>query len=165
LVRGKSGSIAGDLSYTLSTSPNHHRALLAMMRLAEREKSPQASGARHSVECYFDRALRFRSDDTIPRLLYAQWLIKNKRDVNARAQLATAAGLAGDNAFTHYNIGLIYFDMKAYDQALVHAHKAMDLGLPRTELRERLRTVGRWTDSAAPTTSDSSASAASAASN
>ncbi len=165
LVRGATGTIAADLNYVLITFPNHHRALLAMMRLAEREKSPKAKGAGYSVDCYFDRALRFRSDDTVARLLFAQWLQKSGREANARSQLKATADLAGDNPFTHYNIGLAYLDMKAYDLALVHAQKAMALGFPRTELRDRLRADGKWADPVATTPSEAAASAASAASN
>ena len=40
LIHGESGSLGNELSYTLNTSPNHHRALVAMMRLAERTKTP-----------------------------------------------------------------------------------------------------------------------------
>jgi tetratricopeptide (TPR) repeat protein len=165
LIRGNSGTLAGELNYTLGASPNHHRALLAMVRLAEREKSPQANGARFTVECYFDRALRFRSDDTVARMMYAQWLQKNRREADARAQLGTVAEQAGDNAFTHYNLGLLYLDMKAYDLALLHAHKAMELGFTRTELRDQLRKAGKWTDPVAATSSQGAASAASAATN
>lgn len=157
LVRGATGSIAGDLSYTLRTSPNHHRALLAMMRLAEREKLPQANGAQYSVDCYFDRALRFQSNDTFARLLFAQWLMKTGRDADARTQLKAVADLAGDDPFTHYNVGLVYMDLKAYDLALVHAHKALALGLARTDLRDRLRAVGQWVEPAAPAASAASA--------
>lgn len=146
LVRGNSAVLpGGDLDYTLRAIPNHHRALMAMMRYGEKMKSPQPQGTRYSVECYFDRALRFRPDDTIVRMIYATFLSKSARVSEAIQQLEQAGASAGNNAFSHYNIGLVYFDLKYYDKALVQAHKAIALGFIQTGLSDRLRSVGKWT--------------------
>lgn len=144
LIKGNTSTIGGDLDYTLRAFPNHHRALIAMMRLGEKLKTPQPPGARFSVECWFDRALYFRPDDDIVRLLYATFLAKNGRKPEAIKQLEVTAKSAGDNAFTHYNVGLIYFDIKDYDQALAQAHIAYGLGFGRPELREKLKSAGKW---------------------
>ena len=147
LIRGLRGSPVGsELDYTLRAFPNHHRALVSMMRLGEKQKTTQPVGARYSVECYFDRALRFRPDDTITRMLYARFLSKNNRDAEAIKQLEAAVSTAGDNAFTYYNIGLIYFDMKLYDRAAAQARKAAALGFERPDLRVSLQQVGKWVD-------------------
>lgn len=146
VIRGKSGSLGSDLDYTLRAFPNHHRALMAMVKLGEKLKASQAPGAQYSVECYFERAIRFRSDDAIARMIYATFLQKTRRDRDASAQLEVATTLAGDNAFTHYNIGLIYFDGKKYDEALVQAHRAYGLGISRPELREQLIAAGKWVE-------------------
>ena len=53
---------------------------------------------------------------------------------------------AGDNPFTHYNVGLIYFDLKNFDQALAQAHKAYGLGFVQPQLRDQLKQVGKWKD-------------------
>ncbi len=134
----------GDIDYTLRAFPNHHRALMSVMKYGERKKNPQPAGLRYSVECYFERALRFRPDDTIARMLYATYLTKNSRAPEAVSQLEISTNLAADNAFTHYNIGLVYFDLKAYDRALVQAHRATKLGFERTELRDLLKNVNKW---------------------
>lgn len=148
LVSGKSSTyVGGDLDYTLRASPNHHRALMAMMRLGEKLKTPQPQGLSYSVECYFERALRFRSDDSIVRMLYATYLFKNSREPEAVRQLGQASESAGDNPFTHYNIGLIYLDLKKYDQALAQAHRAYSLGFTQPALREQLKTLGKWKES------------------
>lgn len=147
LVRGKTGATAGgDLSYTLVVFPNHHRALIAMAALGEKEKASQTNGARYSVECYFRRAITWRPDDNIVRMIYANYLSKAMRVSEAEYQLSVAASQAGDNAFTHHNIGLLYFDMKNYEKALIHAHKAYELGLGTPTLRERLKSVGKWSE-------------------
>jgi tetratricopeptide (TPR) repeat protein len=146
LIHGESGSLGNELSYTLNTSPNHHRALVAMMRLAERTKTPQVQGATYSVECYFNRALRFAPDDTIARALYATFLLKANRAAEATAQLDRATYYAGDDPFAHYNIGLIYLDLKRYDRALREAHRAQELGFPKMDLSNALKAAGRWTE-------------------
>ncbi|MHB1198215.1 MAG: tetratricopeptide repeat protein [Polaromonas sp.] len=149
LVRGSTNVLPGaDLDYTLRAIPNHHRALLAMMRYGEKMKSPQPQGTRYPVECYFDRAVRFRPDDAIVRMLYARFLAKNERMPEANQQLESATVAAADNGFSHYNIGLIYFDLKEYDKALLQAHKAISLGFPQTALRDQLQSVGKWTEPA-----------------
>lgn len=147
LIRGSTSTRPeSDLDYTLRAFPNHHKALMAIVRFGEKMKSPHPSGLNYSVECYFDRALRFQPDDTIVRMLYARFLSKLTRPHEARQQLERATTLAGDNAFTHYNIGLIYFDFKNYDKALVQAHRAIALGFVQTDLREQLQLVGKWTE-------------------
>ena len=69
LIRGVSGALAGEIDYTLRAFPNHHRALAAMMNLSAKMKSNTLKGANWTVECYFTRALAFRNDDQIARML------------------------------------------------------------------------------------------------
>jgi hypothetical protein len=146
LIRGHRSGVdpGGDIDYTLRAFPNHHPALMAVMRYGEKKASQKPAGLKYVVECYFERAIRFRSDDAIVRMIYATYLAKNKRTPEAIAQLELATRIAGDNAFTHYNIGLVYFDLKMYDKALVQAHRAMNLGFARTQLREQLESAGQW---------------------
>ena len=149
LTRGASTTKLGaDISYLLNTSPNHHRGLVALMRLAEREKSTHAKHMRYSVECYFDRAIRFQKNDTTVRMLYAQYLYKQKRKPESLAQLQVATTLANDNAFTNYNIGLVYFELGEYDLARAQAHKAAALGFDQPELENLLKGKNQWKEPA-----------------
>jgi tetratricopeptide (TPR) repeat protein len=149
LVRGKSSSsVAADITYLMRTSPNHHRGLMAIVRLSEKTKSPQPPQLQYSVECYFDRAVRFKRDDTVVRVLYAQYLQRHKRTPEALAQLQAATEFARENALSHFNIGLTYFELGDYAHALEQAHKARALGLERPELEERLKAKGAWKDPA-----------------
>lgn len=153
LIRGSTNTLPGsDLDYTLRAFPNHHKALISLVGYGEKMKSPQPSGLPYPVQCYFERALQFQPDDTIVRMLYARFLAKRQRTQEARQQLERAITTAGDNPFSHYNIGLIYFDFKDYDKALVQAHKAIALGFMQPTLREQLQTVGKWTAPAEPQT-------------
>ena len=149
LIGGESGSLGAELDYTLRVFPNHHRALVSVMRWGERLKSPQPPTLPRQVECYFERALRFQPDDTVARLLYATYLIKGKRKPEALEQLERTRSYAGDNAFTHYNIGLVFLDAGEPDQALVQAHRALGLGFERADLKEQLTALGRWREPAA----------------
>lgn len=163
LIAGESTEVIGaDLHFMLQNYPNHHRVLVAMVRLGEREKTQQPRGAQYTIDCYFNRAIRFNRDDVVARMLYADYLAKRGRQADASAQLEVAAELAADNPFTHYNVGLVYLDMKNYDKALEQAHKAYGLGFSRPELRDRLKSAGRWkeaADAAVPDAADGAASA------
>ena len=97
-LRGKSGRVGDDLDYTLRAFPNHHRALIAVMRYGEKLKSPQPSDLPRSVECYFDRALQFRSDDVVARMIYAKFLTDHRRAPDAVSQLQIADRLARHDA-------------------------------------------------------------------
>ncbi len=147
---GRDNDFGDDIAYTLRVFPNHHRALVSMERLAEKEKADPPRRAVYTVECYFDRAIRFRQDDVIVRMLYAGYLIKKSKNEEATRQLDIAIRLAGDNPFTHYNVGLVFLDMNNYERALAQAHLAMEMGFPRTELKDRLVKAGKWVEPKLP---------------
>lgn len=144
LQHGRSGALGSDIDYTLRAFPNHHRALYAMMRLGERSRTSTVHGAHYPVECYFDRAIRFRPDDAQVHALYGFYLIKGKRLEEARNQFDTASKLNPDDGQVLYNIGLGYADLLDYDKALEYAHKAYKAGVRFGGLRERLQKAGRW---------------------
>jgi Tfp pilus assembly protein PilF len=159
LERGKSSVTAGpDLSYLLRHMPNHYRGLLAMVRLGKKEGTSQPKGSEFSIECWFKRATAWVPDDNTVKMLYAQYLYGEGRSKDAEDQLEFAARQAGDNPFTNNNIGLIYFDAKNYDRALRQAHRAYAAGFTNPTLREKLQSVGKWTDDAvAPNATSASA--------
>lgn len=152
-------SPGSNIAYTLHAFPNHHEALLATVKLAEKEKADPPRDMRYTVDCYFERALRFRADDHTARLLYAQYLTSKNRQDDARKHIEEVSRTAKDNAFTQYNIGLLYLDMKDYDKALQQAHLAMSLGFPRMGLKDSLSAAGKWREPAAAAASAPAASA------
>lgn len=149
LVRGKTSSLAAELSFVLHAFPNHHRALAAVMRYGLRERSPQPGGLDYTVDCYFERALRFRPDDVIVRMLYADQLGRTDRPDAAAAQLDYVRAVAPNNPMTQYNVGLLYLQIGRHKEALAQAHAAAALGMPRTELRDKLKAKGQWVDAPA----------------
>jgi hypothetical protein len=147
LQGGQSGYLGGDIDYTLRAMPNNPRALMAMMKLGEREKTEKDSVAHYSVECYFDRAIRFTPDDPMPRLIYSIYLKSHKRFDDMRVQLAEAERLQGDtptNFDIDYNAGLLYFESKDYDKSYAAAKRAYAMGAPLPGLQNKLKSVGKW---------------------
>lgn len=159
LIRGRTGTLAQELSFLLHAFPNHHRGLAALVRYGEREKSVQPADLDYSVECYFLRAIRFRPDDLIVRMLFAEYLGRLQRVDDAATQLAYVKLEAADDPVTQYNLGLVYFEIGRYAEALAQAHTALALGMTRSGLMEQLKAKGQWVDppAAAP---DAPASAA-----
>lgn len=144
LRSGSTGPLGGDIDYTLRAIPNHHRALMAMVRLGERTRSSQPSGAKFPVECYFDRAERFARDDPMVHVLYGIYLAKADRTKEAEAQLALAEQLGSENPQVVYNLGIGYLELKRYDRSVQFAKKAESLGIQFEGLRQRLQRAGKW---------------------
>jgi tetratricopeptide (TPR) repeat protein len=144
LVRGATGAVGADISYTLEHFPNHHRALAAMSRLALRDKNRKPHGARYTIECYFDRALRYRPDDARVHALYGSYLLALGQTASALEQLEQAARLEPDNATAHYNLGLLYVKTKDYEKARASAQKAYSMGFPLPGLKKQLAAAGEW---------------------
>lgn len=161
LIAGVSATVGQDLDYTLRAFPNHHRALVAMMNLGNRTRKEQPPGAQFSVDCYFRRAVQFRPDDQVSRLLYARFLAGSKRQADALVQVDKAIEGAQDNALTQYNAGLVLLEMGEHDRAVTQAHRAAALGLTRADLETQLRAAGKWRD--APPAADAAASASASA--
>jgi uncharacterized protein (TIGR02996 family) len=173
LIRGQSATLIGqDIDYVLRAFPNHHRALISASRLAARLKSDQPPGMQYRIECYFERAVRWKSDDVTARMLYADWLARNNKRDDALRQLKQVDTLAKDDAVTRYKLGLVYFELKEFEAARTQAQAALALGFSRAELRERLKAAGHWSEDTAAvaevpnttprSTADAAASAASA---
>ena len=146
--------LGAPLDYTLHASPNHHRALAAIAKLELRLKAQShghvsrkeglMKGADYAVPCYFDRALRFAPDDGMVRVIYAQYLLQSGDKANAMKQIEIARKLDDNDANMQYNLGLLLFDVKDYDNAAIHAKKAYGLGWELPGLREKLQKVGKW---------------------
>jgi tetratricopeptide (TPR) repeat protein len=161
LKEGPSGSLGSDIKYTLSVFPNHPRALFAMERLVAKEKRNPAAGATYTIDCFYERAMRYRPDDPVPRLLYVNYLIRQNKLDEARKHLDYVVETTKDDPLAQFNTGMLYFDMKDYEKALVQAHRVIDMGFDRRELRDRLSAVGRWVEPAAADAASAPASAAS----
>ena len=146
------GSIAGDISYTLQALPNHPRALWAMVRLSRKQGLEKPTGSKYSVGCWFDRAVRFAPDDGEVHLLFGLWLAEKGERKPATEQLEIARGLIEadpgqkDDSNIAYNFGLGFFAVGRYDDAVAYAKRAKELGFPLDGLERKLRQANRWKD-------------------
>lgn len=144
LTRGETGALGADIGFVLNYFPNHPRALDAMARLAYRDKTPQPRGARFSIDCYFDRAIRFVPDDGRVRMIQGMYLARIGKVEPALAAYKEAERLMPESNNVAYNMGLLYFDVKKYDQSLAYAKKAYEGGLTLPGLKNKLTSAGKW---------------------
>jgi Flp pilus assembly protein TadD len=149
LRHGNTATVGGDIDYTLRASPNHHRALMSMVNLAVRTKSDKPLGPRLTVDCYFDRAMRFANDDGAVRIIYGIYLYRIGKKVDARRVLEDARKIDDGDPNLHYNLGVVYFDLGDKANALASAQKAYQLGAQLPGLKEKLRKAGIWKDAPA----------------
>jgi tetratricopeptide (TPR) repeat protein len=136
--------IGADIAYTLRVFPNHPRALYAMAELGRRQKLPVPIKAGLSVDCWFERALRFAPDDGQVRIVYGIELLKDGKREQAIDQLNAGIKLDPTDGNAQYNVGLAYFDLGDYDKALEHAKKAEALGYTLPGLKAKLQKAGKW---------------------
>lgn len=139
-----SARIGADIDYTLRAFPNHPRALYALTRYSQLHGgTSRIPGAMFPIECYFDRALRFARDDAQVHALYADYLIRHKRNDDARKQLEAAEKLEL-NPQIEYNLALAWSTLGENEKALVLAKRAYEGGVQFPALRERLMRAGVW---------------------
>lgn len=134
----------GDIAYTLRVFPNHHRALMSMMKLAEKEKTDKPRDSTHSMACWLERAERYQPDDQMVKALYGVYLSKKGKKQEALKKLDAAVDLGETTANVDYNIGLAYFEIGEFDKSLQSAHRAYAANFPLPGLREKLKRAGKW---------------------
>lgn len=156
LINGKSGYLWSDINYTLRAFPNHHRALYSISRYERQQiNKNRAEGKTYTppgdntgwpltAECYFDRAIRWRPDDSDVRLIYGIHLHLSGKLEQALQQYKISEKIQPKSADLNYNMGLLYFDMKQYVLAKEYAKRAYQLGYPLPGLRKKLANVGQW---------------------
>ena len=143
LVRGESSyDPLEDLEYTLRAFPNHHRALYSMANYHLRKGLSKRG--QYTIDCWFDRAVRFAPSDAVVRIVYGVFLAKKGDEQGALDQYRQGLDMNPRLAEGHYNIGLLYANLDQMDMAVDHAKRAYELGYPLPGLRNRLRRVGAW---------------------
>lgn len=148
LIRGNRGTLMGDIDYTLRHFPNHHLALLSVSNYSRRRDFQDdafwSNHGRFPVECYFQNAVRFAPNDPNVYLIYAIHLHRNQEYRKAMVQYQAAVKMAPNNPETHYNLGLLYVDLKDFKAARAQAEIAYKSGYPLPGLRNRLKQAGAW---------------------
>ncbi len=153
LQRGESTSDPmDDIAYTLRKWPNHHEALYAMVRYhlirrAETGRGPVGWRSLHShrsAECWLQRAETFAPKDPTVRMIYGLYDHKTGNPASALQRYERAIEVAPNSAEAHYNIGLVYTDLKRFEDARKHAYVAYSLGYPLPGLKRKLTRLGEW---------------------
>jgi len=142
LSSGKSGPIGVDIDYTLRAFPNHHRALYAMMRYQLRVTN--RSEHYPAVECYFQRAMIFKPNDFRVMQLYANYLTKKNQSKMAIKIYTRALSIKDTPPEINYSLGLLYFNLKKFDDAVKQAKIAYDGGVKKSKLASKLKKINRW---------------------
>lgn len=146
LISGESGTIEGDLDYTLRTFPNHHRALASFSNLEREQKriNPEYKTGYYTVNCYFLRAIANAPEDPIVYLLYGIYNDRLRLRDKAESNYLKSIELDGKSSGTHYNLGLLYYRMDRYDESLKHAKIAYSRRFPLPGLMNKLKKSGHW---------------------
>ena len=134
----------GDLQYTLLAIPNHPRALNTLVNLARRERTSHPKGMRYPVECYFDRAIRFRPNDGMVKMIFGNYLSAGGKLDEAKAMYVDAERTLSGRPNFHYNYGLLNVAMKEWDLAVDNAARAYAGGFDLPGLRNKLVGAGKW---------------------
>lgn len=137
LRRGSTGTVLGDLQYTLRAFPNHHRALKSIARYALEGGRFQIDDYIPSADCYFERAIAFRPDDAAVHVIYANFLFKRGDRDDARKQYE-ALGLAPESVEINYVAGLYFVDVGDLTRARKLAKVAYDNGYPLPGLKKKI---------------------------
>lgn len=133
----------GDVSYTLVRFPNHHRALYSVVRFSLGE-SEYGSLRDYPAECFLQRAIYFRPDDSVPHMLYGLYLHRLGELEQSLEKYQAAEELAPNDANLLYNLGLVHFDSGNYTEARRYAEEAYSFGIQLPGLQRKLQEAGYW---------------------
>lgn len=150
LRKGENGSIPGDIDYTLSAWPNHHRALNSISRFDLGGYKTKRSVPKIDVECYFQRAIAFSPNDSIPYMLYAIYLHKSNEKELALPQYEAAIALVPNDPQLQYNFALLLVDMGDFKRAKGFANVLYDNDFPLPGLKRKLQSSGHWESETSP---------------
>ncbi len=143
LKKGATGSIYGDIDYTLRAIPNFHPGLFALNKLAQRNKRKldhrvTQSFPYYTPECYFRRAEYFSPKDYITKMLFAMYYHQSDALSKAKQKYLEALALSPRHPEINYNIGLLFVDMGDWRRAQKHADVAYSQNYPLSGLKRKL---------------------------
>jgi hypothetical protein len=153
-IKGITGPVPIELDYTLRAFPNHTRALWSMARY-QLEHPWRPSDRYRSIECYFARALAFKSDDATVWMVKGMYSARKGDHMGAIKEYDRAEKLQPGLVEVSYNQGLSYFAIKEYAKARELAEKAYAQGYPLPGLKNKLIGVGQWRQGSSPSNSKS----------
>ena len=142
---GTTASPLPDLDYTLHVFPNHHRALMSIIRFKNKYgKNKFSELHKLEPECYLSRAIRFNPKDSIVRMLYGIYLHTEKKYKAALKQYQMAEKYGLDSSELYYNMGLLYLKLGDNNMAKTYAKKAYLMNFPLPGLKNKLTKLNLW---------------------
>ncbi|MCQ8103101.1 hypothetical protein NP590_03185 [Methylomonas sp. SURF-2] len=148
-IKGIGGYVPADLDYTLRAFPNHHRALLSVIRYKFKLTNKLLTENREllsPVECYLQRAIKFSPQDSASYALYGYYLHKIGHLTESSTIYQKALEIDNDNPKIAYSLSLLLIDMKEYERALKYAKIAYKNKKTPESLKLKLKNIGIWTE-------------------
>jgi tetratricopeptide (TPR) repeat protein len=133
--------VIADLDFTLRGWPNHPLALGALVDYVVGGGKLYGFPA---AQCYFVHAQRWYPDDPTVFMLEGRYYWKIGEIDEARLAYLDALALNDSLVEVHYNLGLVYLELKQMQLALEHAKRAYAGGYPLPGLRRKLVEAGVW---------------------
>ncbi|MDX2465030.1 MAG: tetratricopeptide repeat protein [Porticoccus sp.] len=145
LIQGQTTtSPMGDISYTLTAWPNHHRALYSAIRFRVNTLNSKVKPKYTEAECFLQRAIHYSPEDGTAYMLYGILLHQTKHKNLALKNYRKALELQPQNAQAKYNLALLLVDLKKYAEAKKYALELYTKGYPLPGLKDNLKSVGQW---------------------
>jgi tetratricopeptide (TPR) repeat protein len=138
LARASTGSVTGDIDYTLRAFPNHHHALLAMIRF-QLLNSQESISSLTPAECYLQRGEVFSPNDPNIPFLYGFYLHRKGLYRDALEQYLRAERINPEFPSLHYYLAKLYLELGEKNKAAQHAKRASQLGVSTDALRKNLK--------------------------
>lgn len=149
-IKGHSDTIPGDLNYTITTFPNHHKALLSAIRYQLKfnlKLINQDIPLKKPAECYLQRAIHFAPNDAAVVSLYAYYLKEVGQLEKAASYYEKALSISPDNSKIEYSYSSVLIELKQYEKANKIAQRAYAHGKPPENLKNKLVKLGVWKES------------------
>lgn len=141
--KGRGGSAAGNLNYTLVRVPNHHQALSILVDYSfSIHRYPKHVPIYAPPECYLESAMRFAPDDPAPKILMGLLFYRRGNFEDAASWFEVVVKRIPNYAEGRYNYGLALLKQEKYEEAAVQAKQAYRLGYPLPALRRALKEKG-----------------------
>ena len=134
----------GDIHYTLSAWPNHHRALKSAVdfRLKHPKWPEHSKGL--PAECYLVRAINYSPKDGTPYLLLGILAHRQKQYKEALNAYERADELIPNDMIIKYNMALTLVQLKKYKEAKRIAEIVYASDFPLPGLKNKLKAAGQW---------------------
>ena len=96
------------------------------------------------ADAWFEKAAARNPSASMTWVIYGLHLQRKGQLREATEKFEHALELRPNDINAHYNLGLLYFDLKDYEKANRHAQMSYALGAPLPGLRDKLMRAKAW---------------------